>query len=444
MKVDFEAGGNNIVHDIMHDDIDCRQWLHEINLSQYAETFLVNLSVDGRVIRRKRLNQLRQQDLCSMNITNFSHQKRLMEHVRLVQRYAFHSPQRKSEVKEVIEEPESEYKQMDAGPVSPRGSGKVTKQPSVKARVSSLLNEKKKSARRRRSFDADVWNSISTMRKKALNNVAQAELLREGFFSSESNSIKKEEEEKKVEEKKERRRSVDRSSGERVRRRSFNGATVDQEKANQDREKALMYGNMALEYDMMLSSLEALQTETLNELKSTVSCEVVSLFFVNKASRELLVHTLESKWFRVPFGTGICGNCYETGTKLNIPDAYKDWRFNKNMDTKTGFKTRNVLCQPVRGNRGGGSIVAVIQALNKVGADHFDDHDEEMLSACVAKVADLLSVRFSELMNVAEKFCGQAILVGAKGGGGTDKPGYLEQTAATSSKNHNKSSAGQV
>ena len=39
---------------------------------------------------------------------------------------------------------------------------------------------------------------------------------------------------------------------------------------------------------------------------------------------------------------------------------------------KTGFRTRNVLCQPVRSNRGGGNIVAVIQMLNKIDADGFD------------------------------------------------------------------------
>lgn len=32
---------------------------------------------------------------------------------------------------------------------------------------------------------------------------------------------------------------------------------------------------------------------------------------------------------------------------LNIPDAYKDERFNKEVDRKTGFRTTSVLCMPI-------------------------------------------------------------------------------------------------
>jgi hypothetical protein len=180
LREDFKGlmDDKSIEIDSMHDDIDCIAWLHEINLSQYAETFLVNLSVDGRVIRRKRLNQLRQQDLCSMNITNFSHQKRLMEHVRLVQKYAFHSPHRRSEVKssyKYTEEEEAsplgmrERKNSDPDSNSELPRALSAKSKSFKSRFT--VEQKKKTARRRRSFDADVWNSISTMRKKAANQV---------------------------------------------------------------------------------------------------------------------------------------------------------------------------------------------------------------------------------------------------------------------------------
>ena len=77
------------------------------------------------------------------------------------------------------------------------------------------------------------------------------------------------------------------------------------------------------------------------------------------------------------------------------------------MDVKTGFHTRNILCQPVRGMRGGGAIIGVIQMLNKVGADCFDANDEEMLSTFAGKVADMLSVRFTDLINIADKFSGE-------------------------------------
>lgn len=77
------------------------------------------------------------------------------------------------------------------------------------------------------------------------------------------------------------------------------------------------------------------------------------------------------------------------------------------MDIKTGFKTRSILCQPVRGMRGGGAIIGVIQMLNKKGGDGtFDSNDEDMLATFAGKVADMLSVRFTELINIADKFSG--------------------------------------
>jgi hypothetical protein len=82
------------------------------------------------------------------------------------------------------------------------------------------------------------------------------------------------------------------------------------------------------------------------------------------------------------------------------------------MDMKTGFKTRSILCQPVRGMRGGGAIIGVIQMLNKKGGDGtFDSNDEEMLATFAGKVADMLSVRFTELINIADKFSGTLLLL---------------------------------
>lgn len=77
------------------------------------------------------------------------------------------------------------------------------------------------------------------------------------------------------------------------------------------------------------------------------------------------------------------------------------------MDLKTGFRTRSILCQPIRGMRGGGAIIGVIQMLNKVGGDGtFDSNDEDMLATFAGKVADMLSVRFTDLINIADKFSG--------------------------------------
>jgi len=87
------------------------------------------------------------------------------------------------------------------------------------------------------------------------------------------------------------------------------------------------------------------------------------------------------------------------------------------MDLKTGFKTRSILCQPVRGMRGGGQIIGVIQMLNKKGPGTegegvFDLNDEELLTNFSSRVADMLSVKFTDLNTLAEKFSGECFVVG--------------------------------
>lgn len=65
---------------------------------------------------------------------------------------------------------------------------------------------------------------------------------------------------------------------------------------------------------------------------------------------------------RVPFGSGIAGKVAESGTSLNIPDAYACGLFNPAIDKKTGFRTRNILCCPISDMAG--NHVAVIQVIH--------------------------------------------------------------------------------
>lgn len=318
------------------DDIDCKLWLTEINLAQYTETFLVNLSADNKHIRRKRLSQLRQQDLSKMNITNFSHQKRLMEHVRLVLRYPFHSPHRKREIRDLHVEPVpidfSDAKSEDSKEVkSSVPSAPVHPKALVPVVDKSIAEkEKKKQARRRRSFDADVWNSISNMRRKTATSNAIADQLRMGVLTSEEHKQKEQPLVPNTSTK-----ETNRPPKDKTRRWSFHGHDADSHAAHiqaaVEKSRALMYGNMALEYDMMLTNLHTLQTEYLNKFKNTINCEVASLFFVNNKTQELLLFSDNSKWYRVPFGVGICGYCVDTGMGVNIPDAYSDYRFNRSI-----------------------------------------------------------------------------------------------------------------
>lgn len=69
-----------------------------------------------------------------------------------------------------------------------------------------------------------------------------------------------------------------------------------------------------------------------------------------------------------------------------MTDAYRDSRFNKTLDTATGFKTRSVLCMPVRLARTE-APVAVLQAINKLRAPFFSNEDESAMAALCMEVA---------------------------------------------------------
>lgn len=81
---------------------------------------------------------------------------------------------------------------------------------------------------------------------------------------------------------------------------------------------------------------------------------------------------------RLPLGKGLAGYVARTGETVNITDAYRDPRFNPEIDHKSGYTTHTVLCMPLR-NRGS-EIIGVFQLLNKR-TGHFGPEDESFIDA---------------------------------------------------------------
>lgn len=51
-------------------------------------------------------------------------------------------------------------------------------------------------------------------------------------------------------------------------------------------------------------------------------------------------------------GVGIAGTVAANGEEINISDPYKDPRFNQDVDKRTGFVTKNILCVPIVADKG--------------------------------------------------------------------------------------------
>jgi len=81
---------------------------------------------------------------------------------------------------------------------------------------------------------------------------------------------------------------------------------------------------------------------------------------------------------RLPFGKGIAGHVVETGTTINTEDTSTHPHFNTEVDHLTGYRTKNMLCMPMRNKKG--EIIGVLQLLNKING-LFNTEDEIIIEA---------------------------------------------------------------
>jgi len=87
---------------------------------------------------------------------------------------------------------------------------------------------------------------------------------------------------------------------------------------------------------------------------------------------------------RILNSSGIAGQAFTAGEGLMIHDAHADPRFNAEVDERTGFVTRNILCAPIR--TVGGEVIGVVQALNKK-KGRFTKRDMSFLEAMTTQAA---------------------------------------------------------
>mmetsp|Transcript_97235 Transcript_97235/g.243767 ORF Transcript_97235/g.243767 Transcript_97235/m.243767 type:complete len:486 (+) Transcript_97235:79-1536(+) len=130
---------------------------------------------------------------------------------------------------------------------------------------------------------------------------------------------------------------------------------------------ALMQCSLLMNADL---SIEDVLRQIMDEAKTLVGAEVASVFLLDQAHQELY-STVNSTGvpIRIPVGYGIAGHVATTGEPEIINDTYSDMRFNKSVDVKTGFQTRNMMCVPLKVKKGG--VIGVVQLINKSGPSTF-------------------------------------------------------------------------
>ena len=135
-----------------------------------------------------------------------------------------------------------------------------------------------------------------------------------------------------------------------------------------------------LELDRLLQMIMSKITELMDADRST-------LYVMNEAGTELWTKVLQAdelREIRLDVGQGIAGWVAQTGEVVNIADAYQDDRFNPEVDRKTGYRTKSILCVPMKDNRG--RITGVVQVLNKAGPA-FSVEDVNLLVALTTQAS---------------------------------------------------------
>mmetsp|Transcript_46795 Transcript_46795/g.34262 ORF Transcript_46795/g.34262 Transcript_46795/m.34262 type:complete len:137 (-) Transcript_46795:170-580(-) len=77
---------------------------------------------------------------------------------------------------------------------------------------------------------------------------------------------------------------------------------------------------------------------------------------------------------RIPMNKGIVGAVVSSSKSENIEDAYKDARFNKDVDKANNYRTKTILCVPILDQFK--NVIGACQAINKLYEPRFTTDDE--------------------------------------------------------------------
>jgi adenylate cyclase len=134
-------------------------------------------------------------------------------------------------------------------------------------------------------------------------------------------------------------------------------------------------------------SIEKLLRKIIGIATDLLEAERSTLFLHDAETDELwsrVAEGLAEREIRFPAHLGIAGEVFGTRIAVNIADAYADPRFNPEVDRKTGYRTRSILCVPVINKHG--LAIGVVQVLNRRGGP-FRLRDQKRLEMLAAQSA---------------------------------------------------------
>ncbi|MGC6415960.1 MAG: GAF domain-containing protein [Bradymonadia bacterium] len=96
----------------------------------------------------------------------------------------------------------------------------------------------------------------------------------------------------------------------------------------------------------------------------------------------------------IPLGRGVAGQVALRNRPINLKDAYQHPHFDPKFDKLTGFRTKSMLCVPMRNSKR--EVIGVVQVLNKA-QGYFTLEDETLLASLATQAAITLEALHLQL-----------------------------------------------
>jgi hypothetical protein len=171
-------------------------------------------------------------------------------------------------------------------------------------------------------------------------------------------------------------------------------------------EEKIRTGEIALD-DKMIAAFERIQeiyevrdhdraaAFVLSLARDLIDCEAGSCMLISPGKYELYVSAAEgpiansTRGKALSLTRGIVGFATRSSSVINVSDAYSDPRFDREIDEKSGFKTRTIVCAPIQYE---GRTRGAIELINSSRKGGFIEKEADILSYLGGALAEYISI----------------------------------------------------
>jgi signal transduction histidine kinase len=140
------------------------------------------------------------------------------------------------------------------------------------------------------------------------------------------------------------------------------------------------------------TDVDQLLSVVVSEVQNVLNCEGAGVLLYDEERNDFYWRNVQDRSgffssareeIRIPRDQGVCAWVFDRGEPALVHDAANDPRLYKQVDAKSGFSTRNMICVPLQTRE---KRLGVLYALNKTDGS-FTDEDVEIMQALSGNVA---------------------------------------------------------